>query len=446
MNGILLAAPPAPLATHQLLIFLLQLGVLLLLALSLGRLAERVGLPAIVGELLTGVILGPSLLGHLAPGFTGWLLPGQPSQMNLLDAVGQVGVLLLVGITGTHLDVGLLRRRAATAARVSLAGLVIPLGLGVLAGWVMPATLVPAGTQRWVVALFVGVAMCVSALPVIAKTLSDMRLLHRDIGQLTLCSSAIDDTIGWFLLSVVSAAAVGGVGWHTTSLSIVYLTGFVLLAAVVGRPLVRALARLAARSADPGSSAALAMVLLVLGAAATHALGLEPIFGAFVAGILLAGRGGMDPARLAPLRTVTLSVFAPIFLATAGLRMDLTELRRPSVAVVAALALAIAIIGKYGGAYLGARLSRLSRWEGMALGAGMNARGVVQVVVATVGLRLGVLNTATYTVIVLVAIATSIMAPPLLRIAMRRITQSEEEVERKARHEAWQAPPVTVRG
>jgi Kef-type K+ transport system membrane component KefB len=137
---------------------------------------------------------------------------------------------------------------------------------------------------------------------------------------------------------------------------------------------------------------------------------------------------------------------APIFLATAGLRMDLTELRRPSVALVAMLALVIAIAGKYAGAYLGARLSRLSNWEAMALGAGMNARGVVEVVVASVGLRLGVLNTATYTVIVLVAIATSIMAPPLLRMAMRRIVQSEEEVNRKALHEAWQAPAATVRG
>src|SRR6266545_948065 len=274
-----MAAPVAPLATKPLLVFLLALVVLLLLARLLGSLAERLGLPAIVGELMTGVVLGPSLLGHLAPGVSGWMLPAKPDQMHLIDAVGQLGVLLLVGITGTHLDVGLLRRQAFTATAVSVCGLVVPLSLGVAMGLLVPASLTSNGRSgHWVFAVFLGVAMCVSAIPVIAKTLSDMRLLHRNVGQLTLAAGMIAD----------------------------------------------------------------AVIVVLLGAVVTQTLGLEPVFGAFVAGILIATARPAQ-VRLAPLRTVVLSVLAPLFLATAGLRMDLTALARPAVAVTAVAVLAVAI-------------------------------------------------------------------------------------------------------
>jgi K+:H+ antiporter len=423
----IIAAPPPPLAPHQLLVFLLQVALLLMLARCLGRIAEKVRMPAIVGELLTGVILGPSLLGILAPGFAGWLFPSDPNQMHLLDGVGQLAVLLLVGVTGTHLDQAMLLKRGGTALRVSLSGLLVPLTFGVLAGMVMPRSMLAGDTERWVFALFLGVAMCVSAIPVISKTLSDLRLLHRDVGQLTLAAGTVDDVAGWFLLSVVAAAATVGVT-SRISLSVAYL---------VGRPLIRRLMRLAGRAEDPGVTIASAVVIVLLGAASTHALGMEPVFGAFVAGILLGSPGGADQAKLASLRTIVLSVLAPIFMATAGLRMDLTALAQPSVALVAVAVLAIAIAGKFIGAYVGARLSRLGHWEGIALGAGMNARGVIEVIVAMTGLRLGVLNTATYTIIVLVAIVTSLMAPPILRWAMGRVAQSETELLRKAEQEAW---------
>jgi Kef-type K+ transport system membrane component KefB len=432
-----MAAPVAPLAAKPLLVFLLALVVLLLLARLLGSLAERLGLPAIVGELMTGVILGPSLLGHLAPGVSGWMLPAKPDQMHLIDAVGQLGVLLLVGITGTHLDVGLLRRQAFTATAVSVCGLVVPLSLGVATGLLVPASLTANGRSgHWVFALFLGVAMCVSAIPVIAKTLSDMRLLHRNVGQLTLAAGMIDDAVGWLLLSVVSAAATVGVSAGRVGLTLAYLVGFVAVGASAGRLLVRRVMARAARSEEPGPTVAAAVIVVLLGAVVTQTLGLEPVFGAFVAGILIATSRPAQ-VRLAPLRTVVLSVLAPLFLATAGLRMDLTALVRPAVAVTAVAVLAVAIAGKFVGAYTGARLSRLSPWEGLALGAGMNARGVIEVIVALIGLRLGVLNTATYTIVVLVAIVTSLMAPPLLRLAMARVASNDDERLRKMDHDLW---------
>ena len=444
-------APVPPLPAEMLLHLLVSLLVLLAVARLLGSLAERMGMPAITGELLTGVLLGPSLLGWLAPGIAGWILPAEPEQMHLVDAVGQLGLLLLVALTGTHLDLRSVRRQGRTAVSVSLGGLLIPLGLGIALGFALAGALAAHGPSASPAAsalfpLFLGVAMCVSAIPVIAKMLDDMGLLHRTIGQLTLAAGMVDDAIGWLLLSVVAAAATTGVTTGQISLSVACMLGFVLLAAVAGRPLVRSVMARTTRAASTGPTIAAAVVVVLAGAAATHALRMESIFGAFVAGIVLAAAGPAVQERLAPLRTVTLAVLAPLFLATAGLRMDLTALGDPHVLLAALAVLAVAILGKFGGAYLGARIAGMTRWDGLALGAGLNARGVVEVVVAVTGLRLGVLGTAGYTVVVLVALVTSLMAPPLLRFAINRVEQSEEERLRAVVHATWARGAIAGRG
>jgi Kef-type K+ transport system membrane component KefB len=297
----------------------------------------------------------------------------------------------------------------------------------------LPASLLSAGADRTVFALFLGVAMCVSAIPVIAKTLLDMNLLHRNVGQLILAAGMVDDVFGWLMLSVVSAMATTGVRAGQVALSLLYLGAIIIVAVLVGRPAVRAALRLSGRSPEPGPTIATTVVIILLCAAATQALGMESIFGAFVAGVLIGSSGGLDLDRLAPLRTVVLAVLAPLFFATAGLRMDLTALGEPVVLAAALAVLLIAILGKFAGAYIGARASRLNRWEALALGSGMNARGVIEVIVAMVGLRLGVLSTATYTIVVLVAIVTSLMAPPVLRVAMQRVDDAAEDQLRRAR-------------
>ncbi|HXM58153.1 MAG TPA: cation:proton antiporter [Candidatus Dormibacteraeota bacterium] len=439
---------PHPVATidaAQLEVFFLQCGLLLALALVLGRLAARLAMPAVVGELLAGALMGPSVLGHLAPGFSAWLLPQRADQFHLLDAVGQVAVVLLVGITGMQVDVGMIRRQGATAARVSAAGLLVPLGLGIGCGFLVPASLLSGPGGRTVFALFLGVALCVTAIPVIAKTLMDMDLLHRNVGQLTLAAGMVDDALGWLMLAVVSALAVTGVRAGQVAFSIAALAGVVLVAATVGRPLAARVLRLAARSTERGVVAAATVVMLLLAAAGTQALGFEAVLGAFVAGIAIGSCGALDPPALAPLRSVVATILAPLFFATAGLRIDLTELRHPEVLAAAVAILLVAIVGKFSGAAIGALTSRLGRWEALALGASMNARGVIQIVVANVGVRVGVLNTASYTIVILVAVVTSLMAAPILRWAMGRVEHTPEEHERRAAHAGFAAWPTTAR-
>jgi Kef-type K+ transport system membrane component KefB len=394
----------------------------------------------VVGELTAGVILGPSLLAHVVPGVSNWLFPADADQIHLLDAVGQLGVLLLVGFTGMHIDMKLVRRKGRTAVYVSLGGLLIPLGLGVAVGLVLPASLLSGDKGELAFALFLGVAMCVSAIPVIAKTLLELRLLHRNIGQLTIGAAAVDDIVGWSLLSVVSAMATTGLRAGHLALTIGSLVAVLLLTLLVGRPVVKAGLTLANKSSDPAVTIAVVVVMLLACAAGTHALGLEPIFGTFLCGILISTSGVLDRTKIAPLRTFVMGVLAPIFFATAGLRMDLTLLAEPAVLLSAVVVLFIAIMGKFVGAYLGARLGKLTHWEGLALGAGLNARGVIEVIVAMVGLRLGVLTTAGYTIIVLVAVVTSLMAPPMLRYAVKRIEVTEDERERERLYAASSQP------
>jgi Kef-type K+ transport system membrane component KefB len=427
---ILAAAPVAPLSWHSLLIFLLQVSGLLLFALCLGRQAVRLGMPALVGELISGLLLGPSVFGLLVSDLAGWLMPAIPDQTHLIDAVSQLGVVLLVGISGTQLDVSMIRRRSITAARVSLLSLAIPLGLGVVTAYLLPASIYPGGVDRPVFALFLGVAM---PSPPFGDS-KDFRRHEPAVSRRSpthLVAAMVDDTMGWLLLSIVSAMATIGVNLGVMALNVLYLGGVIIAAATVGRPLVRIALRAAATSTEDGPIITTAVIIILLGASMTQALKLEPVFGAFLAGIVISSSHAASLEKLAPLRALVMSVLAPLFLASAGLRIDLTALAAPTVLMSAIAVLLVAIIGKFTGAYLGARLSRLNHWEGIALSAGMNARGVVQIVVAAVGLRLAILNTATYMMIVLVAITISLMAGPVLRCAMAHVTENPEERRRK---------------
>ncbi|RDI68149.1 cation:proton antiporter [Nocardia pseudobrasiliensis] len=441
--------PITPIPAHGMLVFLTQLLVLLVSARVLGGAASRLGMPNIVGELLAGVLLGPSVLAHLAPGISHWLFPPQVEQQHLIDAVGQLGVLLLVGLAGMQLDLNQFRQRLPRAAKVSLAGLIVPLAIGVGIGYLAPTPLRPENTTPAVFAMFMGIAICVSAIPVIAKTLMELKLTHRDVGQLILTAGMFDDAVGWFLLSLVSAMATHGLRTATVLSSLGYLLGVVAFAVVIGRPLVRRVMRRVDGDGERAKVIPAVVILLFAAAAATQAMGLEAIFGAFLCGVLI-GSSGVRLTALAPLNNVVMSVLAPIFFATAGLRMDLSALLTVPLLLAALGVVTMAVVGKFLGAYIGGASSGLSRRESIALGAGMNARGVIEVIIAMAGLRLGVLGTEAYTILILVAVVTSLMAPPILRWAMAGSEITSEEARRAQRtlalaHDESDSPPLPQR-
>jgi Kef-type K+ transport system membrane component KefB len=440
----MLAAEPVPLIGHQqLVIFLVQAGSLLLLALLLGRVSARLGLTAVTGELCAGILAGPSVLGHVAPRLAGWLLPHAQGQFHLLDAVGQAGVVLLVGVTGMQMDLGLVRRKLRATALVGAGGLVLPLACGAMAALALPAAFVPGRVGRGTLALFLGTAFAVSALPVISRILLDLGLLDSEIGQITIAAATIDDTVGWLLLSACAVMASGHVRPASIALSLAAVAGTVL-ATMGAPPLFRAAVRLLGRPADAGPVITLTAALMLLAAAATEAMNLEAVIGAFACGIAIRASNAIGQDRLASLAAITASFFAPLYFASAGLRTDLTAVARPAVLLAAVLVLALAFISKLAGAYAGARLCRLPKREAVAIGAGISARGILGIVVAVSGLQLGVLSPAMYTIIVLVAIATSAAAPPMLRWAAS--PTDAPTAERRSREAArsglaWTARP-----
>ncbi|MEV4099788.1 cation:proton antiporter [Nonomuraea sp. NPDC049649] len=410
-------------------LFLLQLVVILASAVLLGRLASRFGQPAIVGELAAGILLGPSVLGKLAPEWAEWL--PRPGSGALIDAVAQLGLLLLVGLSAAELDLGRLREQAGTLARVSAWGLILPLGLGAAAGFLAPAALMGPGADRGTFAAFLGVALSVTAIPVISRTLADLRLLGHRVGQITLASGACQDAVAWILLTVVGALATSGGGPGTLGMPLLWLAVMVL-AALALRPF----ARRVLSAADQAPAMTTSAVVILTGALAAHLAGLEPVVGAFVAGLVAGAASGEGARHLAGLRTAVIAVLAPVFLAFAGLHLDLAALAEPVVALSAAGLLTLAVAGKLAGGYIGARTSGLPRWESFAIGAGLNSRGLVEIVVATVGLQVGILTPAAYSIVVLIAVATSLMAPPLLRAALRRAPRPEQNGERHGRGES----------
>lgn len=389
-----------------------------MVALLLGSLARHFHMPSLVGELCAGLLLGPSILGQLSPSLSDWFLPRVSEQFHLLDAVGQLGVLMLVGLTGIEVKLHLLRRHKHALTRISIIAAVVPFCSGVGVGYLLPNSFLPVHTNRLIFALFLGVALSVSAIPVIAKTLTDMKLLHSHVGQLTLASATINDIFGWFMLSVVSAMAMAS-GVHPAKIMGIVLSVLLLLLLswIIGRKIIHKVLALVRRTDDDGPTVT-AMIAMILGyAAITQALGLEPVLGAFICGILIGADAKFKAIRL----PTVLAVLAPLFFATAGLRINLGALAHPAVLAAACAILAVAFLSKFLGAYVGARFSKIAHWDSFAIGGAMNARGVVEIVIASVGIRLGILNTATYTIIILVAIVTSLMAPLILRYGMARV-------------------------
>ena len=426
-----------PLGHHELLILLLELALLLFVARGLGELMRRINLPPVVGELLAGVLLGPSFFGLILPTVQAQIFPKSQVQSDLLSVVSWLGVLFLLVVTGLETDLNLIVRKGRTALLISLGGIIVPFATGLGLGWMLPENFLADPSQRFVFSLFIATAMSISAVPVIAKVLMDLRLIRRDIGQVTLAAGMTDDTIGWILLSVVSGLASSGkFDLRTVVASVSGALIFLGLAFTIGRTVVDRILRWVDDQIG-GATANLSIVLVMAFAAAalTHALGIEAALGAFVLGILAGQSRRFSREAGHTLEVITAGFLAPIFFAAAGLKVNVVQLLAPETAIIGLLVLAVACIGKFVGAYIGSRVGGLSHWEALAMGSGMNARGAMEIIVATIGLSLGVLNQQMYSIIVMVAIVTSLMAPPLLRWTLSKVVMGEEEAQRLQQEE-----------
>jgi Kef-type K+ transport system membrane component KefB/nucleotide-binding universal stress UspA family protein len=420
-------APSLP--GHSIFLLLVQLGLLVGVARLGAEVVKRIGLPAVVGEMTGGIALGPTVFGHYAPATFAAIFPSHVEQIHLLDAFGTVGMTLLLLLTGLETDLRLLRNLGRAALIASVMGMALPFALGFGLGYVMPGAYLTDSGHRILFSLFLATTMSISAMPVIAKILVDLDLTKRNIGLVILSAGVVDDTVGWLILSLIAGAATHG-AVHAADLgfTVLLLAAFIVFCAVVLFPILRVAIRAASerfRSSD--SDLVLIIAVTFLCAAATERIGVHAVFGAFVAGVVLHQVPRLRKETVIRLESFTFGVLAPIFFGIVGLRVNLWELGGGWMLVVV---IVVACFGKLVGCALGAYWGGLRFWEAASIAVAMNARGAMGIVVATIGLSLGILTPQMFSIIVMMAIVTSFMAPVGLRLTMPRVRMTEDEARR----------------
>ncbi len=414
--------PLPPVGEHALLVFWCQIVVVLTCARVGGYALRRLGQPRVIGELLAGVALGPSLLGAVWPSGFDWLFPADEGQSGLLLGLAWVGIGLLLGTTGAEVDLATVRRQRGLATTVAVGSLVVPLATGAGVAVLIPSEYVGDGASRAVFAGFFAVAFAISSLPVAARILGDLGLMASPVSQLALAVATANDMVGWLLLGVVTG--IGEANSFSIGSLVVAVAAVVVVSVVVirfGPPALDAVAReLERHDGGPAIEASVIFLVVVAIGALTHAIGIEVVIGAFIAGIAIGASRFRRRPGFEAIETVTNGIFAPLFFAIAGIRADLSELGSPEVLVLAAAVTAAATAAKVVGSYAGARIGRTSRRDALRLGFTLNARGALEIVVATVGLSLGVIDTTLYTVIIVMALVTTALAAPLIKLTLRR--------------------------
>jgi Kef-type K+ transport system membrane component KefB/nucleotide-binding universal stress UspA family protein len=433
------------LTEKQVLYLLAQFALLVFTARLLADLMRRIGQATVIGELMAGLLLGQSVLGHFFPAAFRLVFPNDPMGAHLLEGLAWIGVILLLLCTGLETELDILRGMGRVAALVSTFGIVIPLAGGFALGWWMPAAYLAAPNQRLIFSLFLAIAMAISAVPVIAKILIDLDLLRRELGLLILAAGILDDSVGWLLLSIVAGlAARGRVDLHGLMVILGFTGAFVLFCYFVGFRLVAVIVRWVDDHAVVEHATLTSMIVIAFGCAVvTQAIGIHAVFGGFVAGVMLRGAARTRKIDREQLQAVTMGVLAPLFFAYSGLRTDLFTMTGFTIPI---LVLSVACAGKLAGCTLGGIAGGLQWREAFAVATGMNARGGMEIVVALLGLSLGILTQQMYTVIVLVAIATSMITPPLLGWALSDVPERPSETERDDRERLRALMPFSREG
>lgn len=422
---------------HDILALLIQVGVLLFTARALGALAQRFGQPSVVGEILAGIVLGPSLISGVIPVAGEWFVPQNQTQVHLLDTFSMLGSLFLMFIAGMEIDLALIRRQARSAIGAGLGGLIVPFFAGLLMAFYLPDSILVNPEKRLVFSLFVAIAMSISAIPVIAKVLMDLNMIRRDSSQIIISAAMIEDAIAWTGLSIiVGLTETDTITTSNLLRSIGSVLFFLVLSFVFGRWFVKkALDFVQNEVQIPDAILSLVVVLMFGWASVSHALHLEPVIGAFTMGILFSQMRTLPDSVIEKMESIALSIFAPIFFAVAGLKFHLTSFFNLHLLSIALIVIVIASVGKILGTYIGARIAgKRDHWVALSYGIGLNARGAVEIIIASVGLSKGVLSQDMFSVIVLMAIVTSLSTPPALRWVLKYVTPEQQELDR-LRHE-----------
>jgi Kef-type K+ transport system membrane component KefB/nucleotide-binding universal stress UspA family protein len=402
----------AELLHSPLTLFIVQAAFIVAVSRLLGRLARVLGQPMVVAEIAAGIILGPSLFGLVAPHAMATIFP--QASMGVLNLLAQVGLILFMFLIGLELDPKLLRGRGHTSVVISHSSIIVPSLLGLALGLYLHKRIAPAGVPYSSFVLFMAVSMSITAFPVLARILVERRVLKTKVGAVTITCAAVDDVTAWCLLAfVVSFVRAGGlaVAARTTGYALAYILAMLL----VVRPF---LGRLAARVGDregmTQDRVAFTLILLLASSWTTELIGIHALFGAFLFGAVVPKEGGFARVLTEKLEDLVVVFLLPLFFAYSGLRTQIGLLNTAEAWFMCGLIVLVACAGKFGGSAVAARLTGLSWRESSAVGVLMNTRGLMELIAINIGLDLGVISPALFTMLVVMALVTTVATTPLL--------------------------------
>ncbi len=406
------------LSHNDITVLLVSLAVLLGTARILGEIATRLRQPSIIGELIAGIVLGPTILGTMWPAASSWLFPAEGPVPVTLHGLTTLAITLFLLVAGLEVDLSTIWRRRTAALYIGLGGMVVPFLVGFVPAWLLPTYFgASPESSRLIFALFIATAMSISALPVVAKMLMDLQLFRTDLGMTIVAAAVLNDLLGWMIFAVILAMIGQGAGaglavWQTLLLTL----AFVAMMLTVGRWLIdRWLPWILAHTGWPGGILGFAMTLAIACAAFTEWIGVHAIFGAFIFGVALGDSRHLRTRTRATLDQFISFIFAPLFFASIGLRIDFVANFDLALTL---LVLVIATVGKVVGCTFFARKSGMERRESLAVGFGMNARGAMEIILGLIALEAGLISERLFVALVIMALITSISSGSLMQLVL----------------------------
>jgi Kef-type K+ transport system membrane component KefB len=397
---------------HPLAVLLLQIIVIILCARFFGFLFKKIGQPAVIGEIVAGIILGPSVIGLFFPQFSQVVFP--VSSLVNLQFLSQVGLILFMFVVGMELEVSALKKQAFGAFIISHISIIVPFALGVGLAWFLYQNYAPVNVSFLAFALFMGIAMSITAFPVLARILQEKGLTKSKLGSMALTSAAIGDITAWFILAAVIAIVKAG-----SSASVLYSLGmaavYVAVMLIGIRPLLQWLSRIY-DSKEHKRTPVIAIVFLILLVSAyiTEIIGIHALFGAFFVGVLMPTSFNFRHIVTEKIEDVSVVLLLPLFFVFNGLRTQIGLLNEPSLWIVCAWVILMAIAGKFGGTAIAAKIVGQSWKDSLSLGVLMNTRGLMELIVLNIGYELGILSPEIFTIMVIMAILTTLVTGPVL--------------------------------
>lgn len=393
----------------------LSIGVLLLFAWGFGEIARRLNQPAVLGEIIAGLVLGPTVFGYISPDMLQWMFPAEGHTASMIEGITSVSIALFLLVAGMEVEFAAIIKARRIAAVTGIGGLVVPFAVGFGAAYMFPEQFgAAAGHYDTIFALFIATAMSISALPVIARTLMDLNLYRSELGMITIAAAVLNDLIGWLVFAVILALfGIGHTGASGIAATLIMTILFSAAMLTIGRKIIdKALTWVQAYLSWPAGTLGFVLVFTFLSAAAAEAIGIHAIFGSFLAGVALGDSKHLSEHTRKTITQLVSFVFAPLFFASIGLKVNITAHFDFMLTLVI---IAIAFAGKIFGSGITAKLSGLSNRESIAIGVALNARGAMEIILALLALQMGVIDERLFVSLLVMALATSLFCGPVVK-------------------------------